>query len=162
MADPVTWAVIGGISAAAGAGVQAYGSYQQGKSEEALGKYNAKVAERQAQAAEMQASAEAKRQQRATRAEQARQRVLLAKSGITSEGTPLMLLEQSAMNAEMDRQTILREGNIQSDQFTSQAAADRARAKSAGRAGRIGAAGSLLSGAGQVANIGLAYKGAKK
>lgn len=160
MADPVTWAVVGATAAAAGSGMQAYGSYQQGKSEEALNKYNAEVSRRQATAAELQASAEAKRQQRATKAEQARQRVLLAKSGITTEGTPLMLLEQSAANAEMDRQMILREGNIQADQFRSQATMDRMRAKAAKRAGTMGAASSLLSGGGQVANIGLAYKGA--
>jgi hypothetical protein len=160
MADPVTWAVIAAGAATAGAGVQAYGSYQQGKSEEALNKYNAEVSRRQATAAEMQASAEAKRQQRASRAEQSRQRVLLAKSGVTTEGTPLMLLERSAANAELDRQMIYREGNIQADQFRSQATMDRMRAKSARRAGNLGVASSLLSGAGQVASTGLAYKGA--
>jgi hypothetical protein len=161
MADPVTWAaVIGGGAALGGAGMQAYGTYQQGKSEEALNKYNAELSRRQATAAEMQAQAQASRQQKQARAMQARQRVLLAKSGVATEGTPLMLLEKSAMNAELDRQTILREGNIQSDQFTSQALMDRMKAKSAKRAGTTGAIGSLLSGGGQVAQIGLAYKGA--
>jgi hypothetical protein len=64
------------------------------------------------------------------------------------------------MNAELDRQTILREGNIQSDQFTSQALMDRMRAKSARRAGTTGAGASLLSGISQTAQIGLAAKGA--
>lgn len=48
MADPVTWLAIGTVIAVAGAGVSAYGQYQQGKTSNAIASMNAQAAERQA------------------------------------------------------------------------------------------------------------------
>ena len=85
----------------AGAGVQAYGQYQQGQAAEAQGKaeqeileYNAKLKEREAAAELERARAEAIAFGKEGEALLGTQQVSLAKGGVlTQAGTPALLLE---------------------------------------------------------------------
>ena len=147
----------------AGAGVQAYGQYQQGKAAEAQGKVeqqileqNAQLKEREAQAERERAQAESIRFGKEGEALQATQRVGFAKGGVlASQDTPALLLEQTAMELEADRLSILEEGYLRGGFRESEArglrfqgSAAKARGKNIKTASTFQAAGSLLTGFG--------------
>lgn len=95
--------------AAAGAVVSAVGMVQQGKASQQAGEYNAQSALLEGQSRENAQRAEAARNQ-------ARIRANIGKSGATSAGTPLLVLAESAANAEIDalntRYTADRQANV--------------------------------------------------
>lgn len=64
-----TWAAITAVSAIAGAGVSAYGSYQQGKASDMMAQYNAHQQERNTQMQLMQMQAQSEAQKRAAEAQ---------------------------------------------------------------------------------------------
>ncbi len=151
------------LAIAAGAGVQAYGQYQQGKAAEAQGKaeqeilnYNAKLKEREAAAELDRARAEAIRFEKEGEALQGTQQVQLAKGGVLTEvGTPALLLEKTAQELEADRRQILREGFLAQSFRESEAEglrfegrAAKARGKNLATASKFQAAGTLLTGFG--------------
>ena len=161
--DPVTIAV---IAIGAGAGIQAYGQYQQGKAAEAQGKaeqailnYNAQLKERQAAAELDRARAEALRFEKEGEALLGTQQVALAKGGVlTTVGTPALLLEQTAQELEADRMSILTEGFLAKSFRESEAEglkfegrAAKARGKNIKRGARLAAGGTLLTGIGSAA-----------
>jgi len=123
--------------AAAGAAVSAYSSIQQGKAAEKAGEYNA-------QAALM----EAKSRENAQRAESSRRigtlRANIGKSGATSAGTPLLVLAESAANAEIDVLNTEWTANRQADVY-------RAGGANARKQGNLMAGASLLQSAGKFA-----------
>ena len=152
------------IAIAAGAGVAAYGQYQQGQAAEAQGKaeqqiaeYNAKLKEREAKAEEERARADADRFRKEGEALLGEQQVGLAKGGVLSTtGTPALLLEQTAMELEADRMAILKEGYLASSFRESEAEglryegrAAKARGKNLKTGYTYAAAGSILSGFGK-------------
>lgn len=129
------------------AAVAAVGAIEQGLSAQQAGKFNAQVANRNqilsnqnaAQDATAQA-ADAARRIGATRA-------AYAKGGVQlDEGSPLTVLEDSARNAELDRQTILYQGRIQAQGYSDQSHLDTYSGNAAATAGYIGGASSLLKG----------------
>lgn len=123
--------------AAAGAAVGAYSSIQQGKAAQKAGEYNA-------QAALM----EAKSRENAQRAESYRRigtiRANIGKSGATTAGTPLMVLAESAANAEIDALNTEWTANRQADVY-------RAGGANARKQGNIMAGTSLLQSFGKFA-----------
>lgn len=119
--------------AAAAAVVGAAGQIQAGKAQKRMAEHNAQVTENAAQY-------NASRQQDRARRLMAQGRVAVAKSGIDLSGSPLDVMVDSAMDAELDRQSILRMG-------ASQAELDRMQGRAAMRSSYFGAATSLLSGA---------------
>lgn len=153
-----TQLAIGGILA--GAGLQAYGQYQQGKaaqqqakSEQAWHNYNAQVAKREAAAEKEATRAEAKQHARKAKMFQARQRALIGASGVNIEGSPLLVMEDTAEQLKLEEIDILKRGQRKASRFESQSILDmsmgsmaKKRGKAGLQAGKTAAAGSILSG----------------
>ena len=162
----MSWIAVAIIGA--GAAVQAYGQYQQGKAAEAEAKnqqailnYNAQLKERQAKAEREAAREEAKQFEKEGEALLGEQQVNLAKGGVlTAIGTPALLLEETAQELEADRNRIVQSGALAESFRLSEAAglrfegrAARQRGRNIKTASRYQAAGSLLTGFGRVASI---------
>ena len=168
--DPVTIALV------AGASFQAYGQYQSGKAAEAQGKaeqqiaeYNTTLKERQADAERERARVEAERFSKEGDALQATQNVQFAKGGVlVTEGTPALVLEQTAMELEANRMAILTEGFLAGSFLESEAeglklvgSAAAAKGKNLNTASQYSAIGSLLSGFGSAYYAGSGSNDAK-
>lgn len=136
--------------AVAGAGVSAYGQVQQGKSQEAIAKYNAAIENNRAIQSQQDANAAAASQRRQADALQKRQRALYAKSGVTGEGTPLSVMIDSAQEMELMALDIERGGDIAATQHRSQAAIDKFSGRAARQGSIYGAGATLLQGAGSI------------
>lgn len=131
---------------ATGLGLQMKGQYEAGKaaesqaeSEAAWNEYNAQLAEREAREAQEVAAYEEKKLRKGGERLKARQRVLYAKAGVTPEGSPLEVMEQTASELEMDALMIRRGGQLGYQRYTAQAGLERMAGKSAllrGRAAR--------------------------
>jgi hypothetical protein len=147
--------------AAAGAGISAIGSIQQGnqayasaKSEQYAREANAQLLQFNAQAAGQQAVAREALLRRRVAATQGEARAALGSTGTAATGSNLGLLEQAAQEGELDALTIRYEGEMQqrglmaqAQQELYQAQGAKRQAKDARRAGFMNAATSLLSGA---------------
>lgn len=122
-------------------------SSQQASANRQAAEYNAAVANNNAIAARQQAEAEASRQQRLSAKAIGDMRAAYGASGVTREGTALDVLEESTINAELDRLNILYGGEVKASGYSSTAALERSRASSAGGVNWLGAGSSLLLGA---------------
>jgi hypothetical protein len=125
------------VAAVASAAMSAAGAIQAGQAQKKMANYNARIAEDTARY-------QAERQQDRVSRLMASARVAINKSGITTSGSPLDVLADSAMQSELDHQAILRQG-------AAQAAMDRFQGSQAARAGYFGAATALLQGVGKAA-----------
>lgn len=137
----------------------AYGQYQQGREQEANLKTQSRLAQRdaqllrgQARLARQQAGAEEEAQRRDAARFLGTQRAAVGQSGIGFGGTAGQLLEDSAVQSELDALNIRYGGELQATDLLNQAGNEDARAKvlkqnakAAKRAGLMGAATSLLS-----------------
>ena len=133
----------------AGAGISAYGQYQQGKSQQAMGEYNAKVAEQQATGEADVAQENAKRQRDMNRRQLSAIRSQMAGSGISqSQGSSLDALGAASSELELQTLDMFREGQAKQIAYGNQAGMDRWQGNQAAKAGQIGAIGSLINGAG--------------
>ena len=153
-----TKAVIG--LAATGTAVQAYGQYQAGKqaqqqakSQAAWNRFNAKVSQRQAQAEQAAALFESQQQKKRGKILKARQRVLRGVSGVTPEGSPLLVMEDTAAELAKEEQNIRLRGQQRVSKLRSlsildisKASAAKTRARGFGRAAITGAGSTILGG----------------
>lgn len=117
---------IGGVLGAVGAA-------SQGKAAQSSANYNAQSALIESQSRETAQRTQAARQLGTMRA-------AIGKSGATSEGTPLMVLAESAANAEIDALNTRQSGQRQADLY-------RAQGANARKQGNITAGTSLLTAA---------------
>ena len=126
---------------AAGTAISAIGAIQQGQNAAAASDYNARLQERNATIQRQQSQENARRQERINR-----KRIGSKRNALVS----LDVLEDDAMEAELERLSILYEGGIGAE--TSQLNADlmRQRGQAGRQAGAFSAAGTLLAGAGEV------------
>lgn len=134
-ASASTAATIGTVASVAGAVgtvASAIGAMQAGKAEAGAANYNAEMARRDASSKEAAQRMGAQRQLSNIRAS-------VGKSGATMAGTPLMVLAESAANAEIDALNTRYSGAAESNLQMS-------RAKNARTAGNLRAGTSLLSG----------------
>jgi hypothetical protein len=156
---------VGGWAGAAGVGLAAWSSYQEGrineanlKSQAAMAEYNAQMQEREAQAARDKASLESRRRAEAGSRRQSSMLASIGASGVVpTEGTPLLIQAKQAAEDEFDMLLAGYEGEVQAQRHLSQAAADRMEAKYykknaryARDAGILGAGTTLLSGFGNM------------
>ena len=165
MADPITLgigaiaggAVLGGIGSIMGGNTAAANLEAQKNA----ANYNAQLYNQQATQAMSTAQAQSNQQADQARQVLGKQRAAIAESGIGFSGTGGDLINQSAANAEFDRQNILYNGLLQSQGYSAQA--DQAKyagevagsqINSARNAGYIGAASNLLGGFGTAALTG--------
>ena len=92
---------IAAAAAVASAGVTAYGQVQQGKTAKEIAKVNAQTLKNRAIREDQESRENASRMRIRNRQLQARQRALVAKSGIIEEGSPLAVLASQAGDLEM-------------------------------------------------------------
>jgi hypothetical protein len=121
----------------------------QAKASSNASKFNARVADNNAVIAEQNAAADESRQRRAADRQLAQTRALVGAAGVTLEGSPLEVLEDQAMEAELDALNIRYGGALQASNYRSQSQLGRSAARSAMTQGYISAGSSLLKGATQ-------------
>ena len=150
------------IAATATAG---YSEYQRGRTAAAQAKqeaawhaYNARVSEREAEAERKAADYEAIQHKRQAEQLKARQKALIGKSGVTMEGSPLLVLEDTAAQLALEGAMIRETGMRRVSAYKSQSILDFSKARTISKsakgysqAGIVSAAGTSLMGAGQIA-----------
>lgn len=141
------FASYGGYIAAAASAVSAISQANQQKQ---AAKYNEKVAENQAEAARNEAAANADMQRRRAAKQIGSMQASYAASGVSTEGSPLEVLEESARNAELDRLSILWGGETRAQGFENTARLEKARGSNAMASGMLSAAGAAIKGAASV------------
>lgn len=146
-----TTAIIMGVVAAAGAATSAYGSYAAGQAQKSAAKFNAEVANNNATMAVQQANADATKIRDRNRRLAGTQRAALAKSGVNLSGSGEDVMYDSAIQGELDALTTIYKGHVEGVNYHSQASLDTFQGNSAYSAGLFSAGGSLLSGAGSMA-----------
>jgi len=133
---------------AAGTVIQAASQYQQGQAESAWHKYNAAISERNRQEALQAGAYEEKQFRKQGRAFKAQQLAKIGASGVSLEGTPSKLMEGITGELEKDALMIRRNAQVGAQGWGSQAALERIKGKTARKAGKQRAMGTLFSGAG--------------
>lgn len=156
-------AALAPIASAVSGVVGAIGAIQAGNAQAAASEYNARVSERNQAVAEQNrqiavrtAEIDAEDKRRENRRQLGAIRAAYGSSGLEMAGSPLDVLEDSAIEMELDAQRIeyegrmrSREGALQALGYSEDARLSRMQGKAAKTAGYIGAAGSLLGGVGR-------------
>ena len=136
----MSWVITAIALTAAGTATSVYGQVQAGKAQEQAMKEQAKQEEFAAQSQELQRRQELNRAFAANVA-------ALSTAGISGEGTPASLALASAEQVGLSEATIDLSERLRRSSLERQG-------RAAKQAAYIGAAGSLLSGAGQIASLG--------
>jgi len=154
--DPFTIALIYAsiATSVASASASAYSSYQQGKAQENMADYNAKVAQNEALATQQAIEAESAKLTKQQRELKAKQRMSIAGRGGLQAGTDLLSLAEQAKEMQLDQLELRRQQDIAGARGASRAAMQRYQGKTAAYAGKWTAGTKLLAGAGQA---GLSY-----
>lgn len=140
---------------AVGAATSAYGTYQQGKSQQAMADYNAKVAENEALANQYAIDAESRKLAKGQREMKAQQRMSVSSRGGLAEGTDLLALAEQAKVMQLDQLELSRQQTLAGTRGAAQAAMSRYEGKVARNSSRWTAGTTLLKGAGQAASYGI-------
>lgn len=135
------------ISAAIGA----FGAIQEARASSAASEFNAKIADNNAIIAEQNAVADENKQRRSAGRQAASSRAAIGAAGVTLEGSPLDVLEDQALEAELDALNIRYGGRLQATNYRSQAQLDRSAARNAKTQGFLSAGSTLLQGVGKFA-----------
>jgi hypothetical protein len=151
MADPLSMMAVGTM--VAGAATSAYAANQNAKAQRDSDVFNAGIAEQEAVVAREQAGQAAELQRRESRKVIGSMRANAGASGLT-DGSMFDVLEESASMAELDRQTILYQGELKARGYQNTAALDRASGRNAIQQGQLQSASSILTGAGNALVIG--------
>ncbi len=122
--------------------VGAAGALQAGAAQAEAAEFNARVSEQQARRARQAAAFEEQRLRDA-----GAQRAAIGASGIGFEGSPLLVMADTAEEAELDAPAIRFSGSTAEARAKSQAALDRLQARQARTAGFFQAGASILGGA---------------
>lgn len=158
--DPITLTIMSVATTVASAGIGAVGAVQQGNAAKAAADYNAKVAQnnaviarQNADLARSEADAEEQTVRRRTAGQLGTAGAAIGASGLTSEGTPLDVLEETAALGELDALTVRWGGDLKARSFEQQATGyessavlERMQGRAAQRNAMFSAAGTLLSG----------------
>lgn len=131
------------------AGSAVYGAVQQGQNQFAWANYNAEMAKRDASIAKQNAEYAAGQKRKETRRLLGRQRALYGKAGVTMEGSPLIVAQETAAEGEMDALMIERGYAIEAQRYEAEGRLSRAQGAAAKRAGYVGAGTTLLTSAGK-------------
>lgn len=140
--------------------VGAVGAKNQADAAAAASEYNAKVDERNRTIVLNQTSVEQDDKRRENRRNLASIRAAYGASGFEMAGSPLDLLEDTALEQELDVQRIGYDGQLKAIGLTESANRSRTEGANAKKAGKIGAATALIGGVTQAAQMyGSATKG---
>ena len=147
MCEPLTIALIViGASAAVGATGALYSGEQQRKA----ASYSADVAEHAARSAQEKAAYDEEMHRERIRKILSTTRSLYGKSGVDMTGTPLLALEESAAQGEMDALAIRYGGDVAAARQRSEAALLRMQGRAAQTSSYFQAGSTLLQGAGSM------------
>jgi hypothetical protein len=127
----------------------AMGAMQQANATAAAAEYNAEVDKRNRAIVLQQTDSEIVDKQNENRRNLAKIRTAYAGSGFTLEGSPLAVLEDTALEQNFDVEKIRYRGQVKALGYSDQETLHKMEAKSARKAGYISAAGSLFAGATQ-------------
>jgi len=162
MAVATAAAIVAAVVAVVGTAVSAVGMYQQGKAQEKVANYNAKIAENAAISQRYQAEAQASRiRDRAKRLKGA-QISSASKSGITLSGSANDVMYDSALAAENDVLTSLYQGKTGADSSMAQASLARFEGNQARSNSYYGISSTILSGVTESAGYANDYSQAKQ
>ena len=135
---------------AVGTIVSVFGAISQGNNAKAQAESDAAFARRNAEISRQQAEADAAAQQRDARKRIGAARAAYGISGVDLEGSPLDVLEESAANAELDKQNILYRGRLREIGYEDSAAQSTFAGGQAQSAGYMRAGSALLAGASSI------------
>jgi hypothetical protein len=135
------------IVAAAGGVMGAAGAIYQGKAEAAAAEYNARLLKLQASQIRQQAASEEKRALVGARKVIGEMRANYGASGVTMEGSPIDIMEESIKNANTDAMNIRYQGEMNARSAEYEAKMERMKGNSAKNASYFSAAQSLGTGA---------------
>jgi hypothetical protein len=156
-----TLAAIAAAAAVVGTAVTSVGMYQQGKAQEKVGKYNAKIAENAAISKRYEAEAQAARIRDKAKRIRSSQVTGYSKSGVTLTGSVNDVMLDSSLASETDALTALYEGKTSGDNLHAQASLSRYEGKQARTNSYYGIGGTVLSGVIDAANYGIKANNAK-
>ena len=139
MATGAAFGIIAKGIAAAGAAYTAYSTHQTAK-------YNEKVAEQQAQQVTAKAKYDADLHRQRVQRLLSKQRALYGKSGVEMSGSPLLVMEDTIEQGEIDALAIQYGGDVESARARSQANLYKMQGRSAIVGGAARSGGTLLSG----------------
>lgn len=134
---------------AVGTGVSVAGQQEAAAAQEKAAEYNAAVAENNAIAQKQAAQFESEKLRKRQMLLLGKQRANLAKSGISSGFGDV--LYDSALEGELDRLAVLYTGSVAANNQRASAELSRAEGRNARTAGFYRSAGTILTGAGQMA-----------
>jgi hypothetical protein len=157
MCEPTTIAL---IASAAGTGISAIGAMNQASAAQQVARNNAQMAEYAAQDASRRGEEEAAAIQRKGAALKSAQRVNLAAKGLDlSYGTAADLQDQTDFFTQSDVATTRTNAQREAWSMRARGQQDLAQGRAAASNARLQAAGTLLTGAGQVSDKWYTYKG---
>lgn len=131
----------------AGTGLAAAGQISSGIAAGRAADFNARVAEQNAELERWRSARDERLFRRDARRLQGKQRAAIAKSGVTTAGSPLEVLAETAAQAEEEALAIRFGGNVAHDRAKAQASLHRFEGRQRRLAGALGAGSSLLTGA---------------
>lgn len=140
-------AFIGAYGAAIGAAVSVVSAISQANQQKKAANYNAAMAQQQAVAAQQQAAAQADMQRRRANIQMGKMEANYAASGLSMEGSPMEIMEQSARDAQLDQMNIIYGGGLRATGYQNTAALETAAGKNAQTSGYLKAGSTLLSSA---------------
>jgi hypothetical protein len=133
------------VAMIASGGLKSFGILQEGYHNAAASDYNSNLAGQNAVQARAQSLEEERRQRVISRKQLGDMRANYAASGVTLEGSPLDVLEESAASAEMDALTIRRGGEIREMAYLNEAKFERYKARYQRSSAQLGAASQLIA-----------------
>ena len=131
--------------------VSAVGAISQGVAAQQAAQFNAAVARQQAEIERQRGALEEERERRRNRAILGAQRAGFSRAGVALEGTPLLVQEETAAEAELDALTVRFGGQLGTARELARARAERFGGRAALSAGLFRAGSTLLTGAGEIA-----------
>lgn len=147
-----TMAIVGATAGLIGTGISAYGQYQQGKAQEAMARYNAKLSEQQAEQEGVVSAENARRRREMNRRRIGQIRASLAGSGVSlTEGSYLDAIGQTTSELELATLDDINQSRRRQEAYLNEATMQRWQGSQASSAGNIAAASTLFGG---IANTG--------
>jgi len=145
MCDPTTAAILSAVGTVS----QGYAAMQQGKYEQGVANYNARLAENEAQRERNIGTEEENKQRRAAAEMLSQQRAQIGASGVDiSSGSAMNLQQDTITLAEVDARRIRTNYDYAYQAKQNEAKLQRAQGKAAAQAGRNAFMGSLLTAGG--------------
>jgi hypothetical protein len=136
---------------AGGSLVEAVGSIQSGIAQSEANEFDAKMLDFQSKRTKVSTKQRTDLFRRDVGRQMEDIRSQVAASGVLMSGTPLEVMAESRLNAELDALNMQYEGDLEAGTLARESRMARSSAKDARRAGRLGGISSLLSGTGRLA-----------